>query len=134
MSLVKQKRGEPDEALGARGVGGRTGGIGGLGGEGGGGGRENNNLRTSSVKQRTAHDCRRLRRSSRKSVASLALVIAGLLNGTRGVLGADYVDGGEVSMSCDNCGCTGSSDDGDITVFDSPSSGERVRARSARYC
>ena len=127
MSLAKPKRGEPDEALGAGGVGGREGGGGGRGGG------EKKRSRTPSVKRWVARDCRRLRRQSRKNVASLALAIAGLLNGTQEVLGAEYVDGGEVSMSCDNCGCTGSSDDGDITVFDNPSSGERVRARSARY-
>lgn len=120
MSLAKPKRGEPDEALGAGGGGRRE-----EGGEG-----ETKRLRKLSAKRWTARDCRRQRRQSGKNVASFALVIAGLLSGTREVLGADYVDRGEVSMDCDECSCTGPSDDGDITVFVNPSSGERVRVGS----
>lgn len=52
-------------------------------------------------------------------------MIAGLL-GSREALAAEYVDKGDVSMDCDDCECTGSSDDGDITVFDNPYSGKRV--------
>lgn len=124
MSLAKPKRGEPDEALGAGGGGVK---------EGGGGGGANKRLRKPSVKRWTERDCpRRLRRQSGKNVAcyaSFALVIAGLLGGTREVLGAEYVDAGDVSMDCNDCECTGSSDDGTITVFDNPSSGKRVSAR-----
>lgn len=56
----------------------------------------------------------------------------GLLLGPRRVLGQEeeYVDGGDVSMTCskDPCSCSGSSaDDVEIRVFDYPTSGERVR-------
>lgn len=43
---------------------------------------------------------------------------------------AQYTNGGEVSMSCGDCECTGSSDDGEVEVFDNPSSGERVSKKS----
>lgn len=56
----------------------------------------------------------------------------GLLLGPRRVLGQEeeYVDGGDVSMTCseDSCSCSGSSaDDVEIKVFDYPTSGDRVR-------
>lgn len=90
-------------------------------------------MREPSVKRWAARDCQRPRWQSGKSVAPFALVamIAGLLCGAREVLGAEYVDRGDVSMDCtDGCACTGSSDDGTfITVFDNPSSGGRVRVR-----
>lgn len=87
-------------------------------------------MREPSVKRWAARDCQRPRRRSGKSVASFALVaIAGLLGGAREVLGAEYVDRGDVPMDCtDGCECTGSLDDETfITVFDNPSSGGRVR-------
>lgn len=40
----------------------------------------------------------------------------------------DLNAGGLVSLTCDVCECQGSSDDGTITVFDIPSSGDRVSA------
>ena len=56
----------------------------------------------------------------------MAIIVAGLLGNMR-VFG-QYVDSGAVDMSCDEeCYCEGDSDDGTITVFDIPSSVERVR-------
>lgn len=46
-----------------------------------------------------------------------------------GRVGAQYVDGGKVSMDCADCSCVGSSDDGTIDVFRSPSDGELVSDR-----
>ncbi|CAN0014977.1 unnamed protein product, partial [Ectocarpus fasciculatus] len=64
---------------------------------------------------------------------SLPLFLAGLLSlGRRSdeggwggglllaVTGQDYIDGGDVSMTCDDCDCRGSSDDGTIVVFENP--------------
>lgn len=61
--------------------------------------------------------------------ASFAMVVAGLLGGGggRGGVNAQYINGGAVAMTCGICACQGSSDDGTIAVFDSPSLGERVR-------
>lgn len=46
--------------------------------------------------------------------------------GRGGRVAGAFVDGGKVSMDCEDCSCTGSSDDGTIAVFKSPSSGELV--------
>ena len=55
----------------------------------------------------------------------MAIVVAGLLGNLK-VFG-QFIDRGAVDMSCDEeCYCEGDSDDGTITVFDIPSSGERV--------
>ena len=55
--------------------------------------------------------------------------LVGMMGIGRGRVSAQYVDGGKVSMDCADCSCSGSSDDGTIDVFRSPSSGELVRAR-----
>lgn len=49
------------------------------------------------------------------------------------VANAQLTDGGEVLMSCGDCDCSGTSDDGTISVFDNPSSGERVRGSLLLY-
>lgn len=69
-----------------------------------------------------------------RHLGSLALVVAGLVGdgGGRGGVNAQFFDGGPVSMVCGACTCEGSSDDGSITVFDNPSSGERVRESNLR--
>lgn len=51
------------------------------------------------------------------------IMIGSMTRGTE----AQFVDGGAVAMSCDECACEGSSDDGTIAVLDNPSSGARVR-------
>lgn len=66
-------------------------------------------------------------------VSSVAVVltfgVACILSGLRGV-GAQFVDGGTVAMSCDLCICQGSASDGtDVVVFENPSSGNLVRKR-----
>jgi len=38
--------------------------------------------------------------------------------------------GVEVPVTCTSCGCEGTTDDGDIVVFDNPSSGQRVSSRT----
>lgn len=49
------------------------------------------------------------------------------LGGFGQVAAQDLVNGGSVALTCGVCECTGTSDDGTITVFDAPSSGDRVR-------
>lgn len=60
-------------------------------------------------------------------MGSFALFVASLalLMGREGAR-AQFVDGGAISMDCEDCGCTGSSDDGSIDVFNNPSTGGRV--------
>ena len=56
---------------------------------------------------------------------SAAMIVAGLLGNLK-VFG-QFIDRGAVDMSCDEeCYCEGDSEDGTITVFDIPSSGQRV--------
>lgn len=43
-----------------------------------------------------------------------------------------YINGGSVSVSCNDCACEGSSDDGDVLVFDNPSTGQRVSEERRR--
>lgn len=54
--------------------------------------------------------------------------LVGIMGMGRGRVSAQYVDGGKVSMECEPCFCHGSSDDGTINVFRSPSSNDLVRA------
>lgn len=69
-----------------------------------------------------------------------ALIAVGLLLlGPREVLAQEdgYVNGGDVSMACkeDSCSCSGSAEDGtEITVFDYPTSGDRVRIAVKILC
>lgn len=58
----------------------------------------------------------------------LALALAGLLRASSG----QYINGGSVSVSCNDCACEGSSDDGDVLVFDNPSTGQRVSEERRR--
>lgn len=46
-----------------------------------------------------------------------------------GVTAQDLVNGGEVALACEVCECLGTSDDGTITVFQNPSSGDPVSKR-----
>ncbi|CAN0229824.1 unnamed protein product [Ascophyllum nodosum] len=63
---------------------------------------------------------------------SAAMIVAGLLGNLK-VFG-QFIDRGAVDMSCDEeCYCEGDSDDGTITVFDIPSSGQRVAAVDGQY-
>lgn len=60
----------------------------------------------------------------------MLLAISGLWGGIGAgvtVATAQLTNGGAVSMDCSDCDCSGTSDDGTISVFDNPSSGERVR-------
>lgn len=57
----------------------------------------------------------------------LALAMVGLLRAAEG----QYINGGTVSVSCGDCSCDGTSEDGDVLVFDNPSSGTRVSERGA---
>ncbi|CAM9229122.1 unnamed protein product [Pylaiella littoralis] len=90
-------------------------------------------IATSSSKQRR----RRKRNSSDSdSPGPFAFATAGspfvrllllLLGSTAaGVVSGQYKDGGEVQMTCGDCECTGSSDSGSISVFENPSTGEKV--------
>lgn len=49
-----------------------------------------------------------------------------LFAGGRSRVGAQFVDGGAVALTCGACQCTGTSDDGSIVVFDNLSTGDRV--------
>ncbi|CAM9907242.1 unnamed protein product, partial [Ectocarpus sp. 8 AP-2014] len=99
---------------------------------------------TTSTTEQGSRGRKRRRRSSRSSSSSsssssgvygsLPLVVAGFLLlgvGRRGdeggwgglllaVAGQEYIDGGDVSMACDDCDCRGSSDSGTIVVFENP--------------
>ncbi|CAM9228968.1 unnamed protein product [Pylaiella littoralis] len=49
-----------------------------------------------------------------------------LVTGGRSRVSAQFVDGGAVVLTCGNCECTGSSDDGSVAVFDNPSTEDRI--------
>lgn len=67
----------------------------------------------------------------RKEAVRRTVWVAGLVLGVGKVAAQGLVNGGSVALTCDICECQGTSDDGTITVFDNPSSGERVRERNA---
>lgn len=58
---------------------------------------------------------------------NLLLLLLLVLGSTEvGLVGGQFVDGGEVGMTCGECNCTGSSDAGNIKVFANPSTGGKV--------
>lgn len=67
---------------------------------------------------------------NRRAVWVAGLVLAG---GAGKAAAQDLVNAGSVALTCDICECQGTSDDGTITVFDVPSSGERVRGETQRH-
>eukprot|EP00752_Nemacystus_decipiens_P004637 g4231.t1 len=77
-------------------------------------------------------DCRRIPTNRVRETARRA-VVAGLLLRAGPVVAQDLVNGGSVALTCDVCECEGTSDDGTITVFDLPSSGERIASVNAAY-
>ncbi|CAN0002661.1 unnamed protein product, partial [Ectocarpus sp. 8 AP-2014] len=47
--------------------------------------------------------------------------------------GQEYIDGGDVSMACDDCDCRGSSDSGTIVVFENPATESLVAKVEGEY-
>ncbi|CAM9182220.1 unnamed protein product, partial [Ectocarpus sp. 12 AP-2014] len=109
---------------------------------------------TTSTTEQGRRGRKRRRRSSRSSSSSsssgvygsLPLFVAGflLLGGRRGdeggwgglllaVTGQEYIDGGDVSMACDDCDCRGSSDSGTIVVFENPATESLVAKVEGEY-
>ncbi|CAB1097604.1 unnamed protein product [Ectocarpus sp. CCAP 1310/34] len=109
---------------------------------------------TTSTTEQGRRGTKRRRRSSRSSSSSsssgvygsLRLFVAGflLLGGRRGdegdwgglllaVTGQEYIDGGDVSMACDECDCRGSSDSGTIVVFENPATESLVAKVEGEY-
>ncbi|CAM9251301.1 unnamed protein product, partial [Ectocarpus sp. 6 AP-2014] len=108
---------------------------------------------TTSTTEQERRGRKRRRRSSRRSsrsssgvYGSLPLVVAGflLLGGKRGdeggwgglllaVTGQEYIDGGDISMACDDCDCRGSSDSGTIVVFENPATESLVAKVEGEY-
>lgn len=92
---------------------------------------------TRGMEGSVEHTCRthpripvRRRTHFSSGCACMLFVISGLLGGFGAgvtVANAQLTNGGAVVMDCGSCHCSGTSDDGTISVFDNPSSGERVR-------
>lgn len=58
------------------------------------------------------------------------LFVVVLFAGGRSRVDAQFVDGGDLALTCGACECTGTSDVGSIVVFDNPSTGDRVSERA----
>lgn len=72
------------------------------------------------------------RRRTARWKGGRAVIAAGFLLWTGGA-SAQFTDGGDISMSCGDCDCSGSSDAGTVTVFENPSSGGKVRRKRVHF-